>query len=174
MIIRLAGHMKTLVTAALALAWLAGTATATELPQPEGRVVLTVTGAIERTTDGLAARFDMAMLKTLPRKTIRTSTPWTQGVTEFTGVVASALMDRIGARSGAVTVTALNDYAVEMTVADLVDTGAILAYEVGGKALSVREKGPLWIIFPFDSDKAFQTDTWWSKSVWQVRDMDIR
>lgn len=158
---------------ALVLTWFGGSVQAGDLPAPEGRVVLKITGAVANTTDGKAASFDMAILKAMPRATISTSTPWTQGVVEFAGVPLKELMSAVGVKGSQAKVTALNDYSVTMTVADLVDTGAILAYEIGGKALSVREKGPLWIIFPFDSDERYQTDAYWSKSVWQVRVMAI-
>lgn len=165
---------KPLAIIALVLTWFVGSVQAGELPAPEGRVVLKITGAIANTTDGKAAHFDIAMLKAMSRATISTSTPWTQGVVDFAGVPLKELMSVVEVKGSQAKVTALNDYSVTMTIADLVDTGAILAYEIGGKALSIREKGPLWIIFPFDSNERYQTDAYWSKSVWQVRDMAIK
>lgn len=165
---------KSLAILALMLASFATSVQAADMPAPKGRVVLSITGAVANTTDGAAARFDMAALKAMPRKTINTSTPWTQGVVEFAGVSFNDLMSAVGVKGETVKVTALNDYSVTMTVADLVENNAILAYELGGKALSVREKGPLWIIFPFDSDERYRNDAYWSKAVWQVRDMDIQ
>ena len=165
---------KPLAIIALVLTWFVGSVQAGELPAPKGRVVLKVAGEVTNTTDGKAASFDMATLKALPKTTISTSTPWTQGVVTFAGVSFGELMSTVGAKGSEVKVTVLNDYSVTMTVADLVGTDAILAYELDGKALSIREKGPLWITFPFDSDERYRTDAYWSKSVWQVRDMEVK
>jgi hypothetical protein len=143
------------------------------LPKPEGRVVLTVSGNIANTNDGDVAKLDLKMIQTLPGRTIRTSTPWTEGIAEFEGVDAAALVEYVGMSGNTAKVTALNDYSVTMDVSDLRDEGAILAYRLNGKILSIREKGPLWIIFPFDSDKRYSTDAFWSKAVWQIRDIVV-
>ena len=34
--------------------------------------------------------------------------------------------------------------------------------------MSVREKGPLWVIYPFDSDPEYQTEVIYSRSIWQL------
>ena len=160
--------------AGIALIVLAGNLShAGALPKPEGRVVLTVSGKIQNTNDGDTAKLDLKMIQALPGKTIRTSTPWTEGVTEFEGVDAAALVEYVGMTGKTAKVTALNDYSVTMDVSDLSDEGAILAYRLNGKILSIREKGPLWIIFPFDADKRYSTDAFWSKAVWQIRDIVV-
>jgi hypothetical protein len=49
---------------------------------------------------------------------------------------------------------------------------AILVYRLNDAEMSVRDKGPFWVVFPYDSDTRFQTDTYWSYSVWQVKSID--
>jgi hypothetical protein len=144
------------------------------MPVPTGRVVLTIGGAITNTTDGQQAYFDLEQLKALGKEEIRTSTPWTSGEVTFEGVPVAKLMSAVGSKGAAISVTALNDYSAKMTVAQLVDAGAILAYAVDGKPLSVRDKGPFWIIFPFDKDAKYRNDEYWSKSVWQVKSMTLQ
>jgi len=34
--------------------------------------------------------------------------------------------------------------------------------------MSVREKGPLWVIYPYDSDAKFRTEVIYSRSIWQL------
>lgn len=144
------------------------------LPQPAGKVVLTVGGAITHTTDGKQALFDLDQLKALGKEDIRTSTPWTMGEVTFEGIPIVKLLSAVGAKSTAISVTALNDYSANMTVAQLIEAKAILAYAVDGKPLSVRDKGPFWIIFPFDADAKYRNDEYWSKSVWQVKSMTLK
>ncbi|MFD2262915.1 molybdopterin-dependent oxidoreductase [Lacibacterium aquatile] len=144
------------------------------MQQPVGKVVLTVGGAISNTTDGKQALFDLEQLKALGKEEIRTSTPWTNGEVTFEGIPLTKLLSAVGPKGGSISVTALNDYSANMTVAQLVGAGAILAYAVDGKPLSVRDKGPFWIIFPFDTDAKYRNDDYWSKSVWQVKSMTLQ
>ncbi|CAN0586856.1 unnamed protein product, partial [Ectocarpus sp. 12 AP-2014] len=57
---------------------------------------------------------------------------------------------------------------VEVPVEDAVEDGPIIAYLSNGKPMSVREKGPLWIVYPYDSDPKFQTEVIYSRSIWQL------
>lgn len=140
---------------------------------PEGKVVLTVTGNIERTNDGDALQFDYAMLKALDATIVETSTIWTDGVRKFQGVNLATLVDVVGAKSGAFLVTAINNYTVEIPLSDAVDDGPILAYAIDGKSISVRDKGPLWIIYPYDRDPEYRTEVIYSRSIWQLDRIEV-
>lgn len=148
-------------------------ATDSNLAKPSGTLILTVSGAIAHTSDGKSALFDIEQLKAIGDTHIRTATPWTMGETEFVGVPFKKLFDTVSVQGKKVTVTALNDYSATMNVSTLTENNAILAYEMDGKLLSVRDKGPLWVIFPFDADTRYRTDEYWSKSVWQVKSITI-
>lgn len=34
--------------------------------------------------------------------------------------------------------------------------------------MSVRDKGPLWVIYPYDSDPALQSEVTYARSIWQL------
>ena len=82
------------------------------------------------------------------------------------------LFDTYGLNAETVRVSALNDYSVMVPANVLREDGAILAYHLNDAEMSVREKGPFWVIFPYDADARFQTDTYWAYSVWQVKSVD--
>jgi hypothetical protein len=63
---------------------------------------------------------------------------------------------------------ALNDYAVEIPVDALNDKAPIIADQMDGAAFGARDKGPLWIVYPYDSDKEYQSETAYGRSVWQL------
>jgi hypothetical protein len=138
------------------------------LPEPTGEVVLTMTGPLEKTNGDGVARFDMAMLRALPVIEFATSTVWTEGVHTFTGVALRDLLDAVGATGDRIRAVALNDYAVEIPVSDDSEGGPILAYTIDGELMSVREQGPLWIVYPFDSNPAYRTETTYARSIWQL------
>lgn len=134
-------------------------------------VLLTVTGAI----DGDAPRtFDRDALHDMPRTQFTTSTVWTAGRIQFAGVLLSDLMAAVGATGDTLHAVALNDYAVELPMSDAGPDGPIIAYEVNGKPMSVREKGPLWIVYPYDSDGRYRTETIYGRSVWQLVRIEVR
>lgn len=71
------------------------------------------------------------------------------------------------------TARAINDYSVEIPLADAVEGGPIVAYERNGAVMSLRDKGPLWIVYPFDSDPAYQTEAIYSRSIWQLEEITV-
>ena len=147
-------------------------AQAQSLGTPTAEVLLTVTGEIGRTNRDGAMAFDRAMLKDLPRTSFTTSTIWTDGKHSFTGVKLADLLDAVDAEGGTLRATALNDYEITMPVAEARD-GALIAYAMDGEAMSVREKGPLWIVYPYDSDIAYQSETIYARSIWQLNRIRI-
>ncbi len=151
--------------------WRAGTANAGQLGKPTGDVVLTIDGAIGQANADGRADFDMAMLLAMPAAKISTTTQWTDGVTEFEGVLLKDVFAVVAASGKSIKATALNDYIADLDVETLVNSGAILAYRVNGADISVRDKGPLWIMFPFDENPQLKAETIYSQSVWQLRKM---
>lgn len=163
----------------LLLAFSAG-ASAQALPQPTGPVILTVTGAIERgnardAQGRIVAHFDQAMLEALGQSGFTTSTPWHKGVVRFDGVPGKAVMEAVMAkRSGIAQAVALNDYASSVPVEDFLQHKLLLALKLNGAYMTVRDKGPLFIVYPYDSDAALRQETYYTRSVWQLRRLDIR
>jgi len=122
--------------------------------------------------DGETVQVSLDELKELQATEINTSTQWTEGVQKFRGVAFDTLFDTYGLDAKTVRVSALNDYNVMVPADVLRNDGAILAYHLNDAEMSVREKGPFWVIFPYDADARFQTDTYWAYSVWQVKSVD--
>ncbi|SIN77374.1 molybdopterin-dependent oxidoreductase [Vannielia litorea] len=141
---------------------------AQELAAPEGEVILTLSGEIATTNAGDTAQFDLAMLEALGTETIETTTIWTEGTNTFEGVSLKALAEAAGFEGGTLRATAINDYAVEIPVTDAVEGGPIVAYRMNGAEMSVRDKGPLWIVYPYDASAEYRTEVIYSRSIWQL------
>ena len=151
----------------------AGTALAQSLPKPTGDVILTVSGAIANTNAGDAAEFDLAMLQALPAGEIETETLWTDGTHTFRGVTLGTLMEAVGAEGDAIRAVALNDYSTELPMSDATDGSALVAYHLDGETMSVREKGPLWVVYPFSSDAKYRKESIYSRSIWQLSRIEV-
>jgi hypothetical protein len=144
------------------------------LAAPKGKVVLVITGNVTNKNAETGAAFDMAMLEALPKATIMTTTPWTKGVRNFEGVSITTLMAAAGASGQTIKAVALNDYAFSFPAADAEKYKVIVAYAQDGKAMSVREKGPLWIIYPLDAHKEIRNIEYHSRMVWQLKELQIK
>lgn len=159
---------------AMLLATGVGAATAAPLESPRSEPILAISGSISNTNDGEVARFDRAMLEAIGTVKIRTMTPWYEDAVEFEGVPMKALMERVGAQGTEVTATALNDYRSTIPMQDFTDFNVILATKRDGEELPIRDKGPLFIVYPYDSDPKLANDKYYSRSVWQVKELDVQ
>jgi len=156
--------------------WLASAsvAGADVLPSPRGPVVLTVAGEIGVTNAAEGAVFDLEMLEAMDPVAFETTTIWTDGPQVFRGVPLARLVSELGAQGSVILASALNDYTVEIPLADAVEGGPILAFEQNGRRLSVRDKGPIWLVYPYDSRTEYQTEVVYARSIWQVARMEFR
>jgi hypothetical protein len=161
-----------------ALWWLAGAALpvrvgAQALQPPRGAVVLSIGGQIQRTNQGDRAALDMAMLEALAQHSFRTKTPWFTEPRQFTGPLLRDVLGLVGAQGTTLRIGALNDYRADMPSDDTRRHNVLLARLIDDKPIPVREKGPLFVIYPFDSDPSLRTPLYYSRSVWQVKSIDV-
>ncbi|HEF0061721.1 MULTISPECIES: putative pterin-binding protein [Citrobacter] len=144
-----------------------------ELSKPVGKVLLTVSGNIENTNEDGKAVFDITSLENLGAVSFQTSSPWYNGRTTFTGISLQKLMDYVGAKGSVVKVTALNDYTTVIPLSDFKKYNVILALKINGEYMRIRDKGPLFIVYPYDSIPELNNQIFYSRSAWQVSSMKI-
>jgi hypothetical protein len=150
-----------------------GPAFADTLPLPQGEVVLTVDGAIGPADPAAAVRFDLEMLLGLGRQSLRTTTPFTDGEPLFEGVLARSVMAAVQARGSRALARARNDYAAEIPLDDFERWEVLLASHMNGQRLRLRDKGPLWIVYPWSQHPELDSRVTRQKSVWQLARLTI-
>jgi hypothetical protein len=158
--------VRSLQAAGLALALISG-------PSLAGPVILTVSGLDEARYPGGVQTFDLEMLRSLGQAEVTTTTIWTEGTRVFTGVPLIRLAETLQINEGHLRLLALNDYQIEFPLHEAGDEAPILAYWMDGAPMSVRDKGPLWVIYPYDSDATYRTDTIFSRSIWQLDRIEV-
>ena len=152
---------------------IASIAAAQDVALPTGDIVLTVTGEIDVTNAEGALVFDYDALAALDAETFETTTIWTEGLNSFQGVSLKTLTDLLGTKEGTLLATAINDYTVEIPVSDAVEGGPIIAYLMNDEVMSVRDKGPLWVIYPYDSNADYRSEVVYSRSIWQLDRIEV-
>jgi hypothetical protein len=152
----------------------AGRVAAAPLPRPQGKVVLTISGLISSFNDGDKAEFDMPLLESIGNDSFTTKTPWYKDPVTFSGVPMSRLLDFVGAKGTSLSVTALNDYATDIPLEDFKTHPVLLATKRDGQYMPVRDKGPLFIVYNYDSNSELQHQRFYSRSAWQVARMVVK
>jgi hypothetical protein len=106
-------------------------------------------------------------LASLPAHEITTATPWT-GRTRFSGPRFTEVLAQVGAKGSHISVIAIDDYKVDLSMADIERYQPILALSMNGEPLPPRGRGPFWLMFPFDDHPELQNDAWYFRAIWQI------
>lgn len=154
---------------AAALAW-AGTAGT--LVAADGPTVLTIEGSLRRPGGEREAHFDVAALALLPQHRIKTTTPWHVGEPLFTGPRLRDVLAAAGADGSSLRLRALNDYRVDIPADDPLRYDVIVAHQLNGQAITVRDKGPLFVMYPFDRHPELRNSVYFSRCIWQLRHIE--
>lgn len=119
-------------------------------------------------------------LLNLPRSSIRTQTAWTEGVHHFEGVALTEILKKAGIKVSAFTpetllrLTAWNDYIVDITLRDATDYQTLLAAFMDGKRLTIKDKGPYWLVYPRDDHSELQDSRFDHRWSWQLKELTIK
>ena len=138
-------------------------------PTSAGDTILVVTGNVA----GAEINLTLAQIEAMGSASIVTTTPWHDGQTTFEGVPMARFLEAVGAQGTTAYVQALNNYNMDIPLSDLIDFDAILAFKTNGDYMSIADKGPLFIVFPYDDMEEARNALFYSRSVWQIHAIAI-
>ena len=132
-----------------------------------GPAVLTVTGA----AGGSPVVVDFPGLDAVATRRYDIYEPFEKRNVAFKGVELAAVLDAAGVPASAtrVRMTALDDYLVDLDMADVRKGGVILATRADGAAITVKEGGPIRIVFRDGSEVGKNTDRW----IWSLNRLEV-
>jgi hypothetical protein len=116
---------------------------------------------------------DLAALARLPQHSFRTNSPWTKTPQTYSGPLLRDVLALAGVRGTSIKAQALNEYQVTIPVEDAHTHNMIIAQQIEGKPIPVRERGPLFIIYPFDSKAELQESRYYDRSIWQLMSLQV-
>jgi hypothetical protein len=142
-----------------------------KVSEPKGEVVLTMSGEIGTRNQGKKLALDIASLERMRMVRMQTTEPFLKRKVTFEGVLLSDLLAVAGVPNSVskVNMTALDDYKVDFTVADVRSSQMLLATKADGKRMPVDKAGPIRIVFPDSSSLGRNPDLW----IWSVSTMRL-
>ena len=158
---------------AAAACLLAAAAPARALEHPSGAVVLTLRGRVRNFNGAGVADFDMAMLERLPQTSYSTRTPWYAQPRRFTGPLLRDVLAAADAHGSTLRMVALNDYRVDLPWQDAQQFDVIVARLLDDRPMAVRDKGPLFIMYPFDAQPELGRAIYFNRAAWQLRAIEV-
>jgi len=111
-------------------------------------------------------------LLALPQQQFVTHHSWSSEAESFSGPLLQDVLATTCDNTSKLKLTALNDYAIDMDFTEVKKYQPIVALSVNGKRLSVREKGPLWVMLPLDQHK-LNDKSLDGLMIWQLSDITI-
>lgn len=126
---------------------------------------------------GRVTVLDEAAISALPWHEIRTHTRWTDGVQHFRGPLLRDVLLTSGSRAElkdrTLEMRALNEFEVQVPGRDAWAYDTVLAREMNGKLMRVRDKGPLWLVYPRDDTPELQDPQLDARWIWQLSEIHI-
>ena len=160
-----------LLSAAIGLAFSA--AFAGPLGTPVGKVVLTISGKIGESNSPKGAEFDMAMIEKLPQHSFTTLTPWEKQPIQFTGPLLRDVLAAVKAQGTLIKAMALNDFQSTIPMEDAMKYDMVMALKMNGQPISVKTKGPLFIVYPYDAKPELRSAVYYERSPWQMKSLTL-
>ncbi|MHC0053606.1 putative pterin-binding protein [Actibacterium sp. D379-3] len=134
--------------------------------------LLTVTSTIADGTT-ITQEFSAEELLALEQVEVLTANDYVEGDVSFSGpLLRSVFPDGTLDPSDTIKLTALNNYSTEMPASEALDYNVILAMSQNGVRMSVRDKGPLWVIYPMNDHKELREPLFNDRLVWQLSKME--
>ncbi|GHA29519.1 molybdopterin-binding protein [Oceanisphaera arctica] len=135
-------------------------------------VVLTLYGDIQlddRQYDRLD--FTLSELQALPQADITTAHPWVTQAHHYHGVDLNRLMARLFGHRRVVSLylEALNGFSVAVDWPQISPFSPIIAWQEDERLMSRRNKGPLWLMLPYDRVPKVQQADFLHFMAWQLR-----
>jgi hypothetical protein len=145
------------------------------IPVPTGDVILTVTGNIGTSNVDDTIQMDIATVESVGQVEYTVDDPFENRAVTYRGVLMSELLDlwQVGDDATTLNIVALNDYAVDVPLADLRTYPVIFALQADGEYMPIATRGPAMLVYPyndFEFEVAIYNDYW----AWQIKSIEVR
>lgn len=146
-----------------------------DVPAPTGDSILTMTGKIGTTNVDDTLQMGLATIESIGLIDYTVLDPFDNVEVTYQGILMSSLLDvaQVPADATTMHLVALNDYSVDIPIADVRQYPVMLAVRSNGAYMDVAARGPSMIVFPYDDfefDKNRYNEYW----IWQLRSIEFQ
>lgn len=120
-----------------------------------------------------AVNHDAQTLAKLGRVQLTVRVPWSSVDHVYEGVPLKRLVSAVKGEGRPIRLKALNDYQATIPWDDLERYDPILAWSEDGQPIPVRAKGPLLVIYPFNTYPELRRSLYTDRSVWHVSEIIV-
>ncbi|MFV0934145.1 hypothetical protein [Pseudomonas jessenii] len=121
--------------------------------------------------------FSLSDIENLPQTSITLELPESVGITGehvWQGTPLSSLVALSGRKTDSLKIAALNGYSVSVPANDIDRYNPTLVYRRDGMLISVREKGPFLLIYPFNKFPELNQQIYLNRLVWQINEITLQ
>ncbi len=147
-----------------------------QIPAPTGEVILTVTGDISQKNSDASLKLDKQGLEAIGLVEYDVNDPFVKKNIRYTGVLLSQILKVAGASPAAstLTLTALDDYSVDMKISDVLKYPFLVALKADGEYMPIDKNGPLINIIPYDDFPELDHLTYDAMWVWSLHSIEVK
>ncbi|MCL1479057.1 hypothetical protein MIH18_06995 [Marinobacter sp. M3C] len=132
---------------------------------------------ISKSSTGLVQSWSLGKVDALSQQRITTHSPFFPGTKTFSGpLLADLLAAAFSAEpkeSTPIKLIALNNYSIQTTFGKLKHADAIVATRKNDLPMSIRDRGPFWIILPLNKRPDLENENFYRLMIWQLSDIII-
>jgi hypothetical protein len=92
----------------------------------------------------------------------------------FKGPSLAEVLTLAGATGGDITVSAADDYTVDITADEMKRYDPILAIEKDGVRMALDDFGPFFVMWPFRKNPEIDNETYQAKAIWSVVKIEVK
>src|SRR5262245_59021817 len=92
----------------------------------------------------------------------------------FKGPLLSDVLKHAGATGGDITLTAADDYKVDIRADELAKYNPILAVEKDGAQMAPDDFGPFFVMWPFKEKPEIDNEAFQAKAIWSVVKIEVK
>ncbi|WP_157822361.1 molybdopterin-binding oxidoreductase [Psychromonas sp. Urea-02u-13] len=128
---------------------------------------------INSVSQGVNEQYTLSQLLQLPQHEIRTNIPWTNKTHTYSGPYLEDVLALANVSGQWLTMYALDRYQIDFNFNRIKKYKPILALSVDRKKLTIRTKGPIWVILPMDDYAELDAAVYHDFMVWQLVKINV-
>ncbi|MEM9163292.1 MAG: molybdopterin-dependent oxidoreductase [Cyanobacteria bacterium P01_F01_bin.4] len=144
------------------------------IPDPQEDVILTVSGQVGAANEGQTIVMDIPTIESAGLVEYTVEDPFEKEERTFEGVLMKDLLAlwQVSPEATVLSVTALNDFQVDVPIELVRDYPVIFALKQDGEYMTPDYRGPAMLVFPYDHYTFdIGSDSYW---VWQIKTIEVK